>query len=123
VVAFLDAPVLTNTGGFVLLLMTAMVLAVLWRHVLPVGVKFFGITLVLNWAEHVLMHIQETLSGMSPIFTLTYRMTGYAAILGAVFTFGYIVFHSKQRIQRISAALLLWFLCSLALYVFRGTLY
>ena len=123
VVAIFDAPVLTNPGGIVLLLMTGMVLAVLWRHVLPVGVKFFGITLMLNWTVHVVMRVQETLSGMSPIFTLTYRLTGYAAILGVVITIGYIVFHSKRRIQRISAALLLWFLCSLALYVFRGTLY
>jgi cytochrome c oxidase assembly factor CtaG len=71
----------------------------------------------------MLMQAQATLSDLSPIFALTFRVTGYLAIFGIVLAIGYILSYSRRRIQRVSAALVIWFFASLALYVFWGPLF
>jgi len=69
------------------------------------------------------METEETLAAFSPVFHLAYRATGFLAIIAALLAIGWILFKSRRRMQRISAALTIWFLFSLALYVFRGSLF
>ncbi len=121
--SYLGVPIMPHLAGLVLLIMVALIVGLLWRAVLPVGVRFFSLTFLLNWTEHVMMRIQETLAGFSPIFKLTYRATGYLALIVAVLALAWILFQSRRRIDRISAALAVWFLVSLAIYVFRGSLF
>jgi hypothetical protein len=123
VTTFLGAPMLANAGGFILMIMVSLIFMLLWRSALPIGMKFFGVTLLMNWAEFLLMQAQATLSDLSPIFALTFRVTGYLAIFGIVLAIGYILSYSRRRIQRVSAALVIWFFASLALYVFWGPLF
>ena len=123
VVNQLGVPLLPGLAGMVLLIMVALIVTLLWRHGLPVGARFFALTYLLNWVELFLMYIQERLAQYSPIFTLTYRATGYLALLAVALTLGWIVFQSRRRIHRVSAALAVWFFISLALYVFRGSLF
>lgn len=120
---FLGAPILANAGGVILMIMVSLIFTLLWRSALPLGMKFFGVTLLMNWAEYILMQVQAWLSSLSPIFALSYRITGYLALFGIVLAIGYIFSYSRRRLQRISAALLVWFFASLALYVFWGSLY
>ncbi len=120
---YLGVPVTPRLAGLVLLIMAALIVGLLWRTVLPVGARFFSLMFLLNWTEHALMHFQETLAGFSPIFKLTYRATAYLALIGAVLVLAWILFQSRRRIDRISAALTVWFLVSLAIYVFRGALF
>ena len=120
---FLGAPILANAGGVILMIMASLIFTLLWRSALPLGMKFFGVTLLMNWAEYILMQVQAWLSGLSPIFALSYRITGYLALFGIVLAIGYIFSYSSRRLQRVSAALLVWFFASLALYVFWGSLY
>ena len=87
--AFLGAPILlANAGGVILMIMVSLIFMLLWRSALPVGMKFFGVTLLMNWAEYILMRIQAGLLSLSPIFTLSYRMTGYLAVFGIVLAIG-----------------------------------
>ncbi len=123
VISYLGVPIMPSMAGMVLLIMVALIVWLLWRTVLPVGVRFFSLTLLLNWAEHVFMRIEEVLANMSPVFQLLYRATGFLAVFAAFMALGWILFQSRRRIQRISAALTIWFLLSLALYVFRGSLF
>lgn len=111
-----------NHVSVILLMMTTLIFFQIWRF-LPGGARFFCLTFFLNWAETVVMRGQEALAPQSPIFTLMYRMTGYAAVLAAVLVLGWILFHTRKRIQRINGALALWFMIILALYVFRGPLF
>ncbi len=123
VTSYLGVPVLPNLAGLLLLIMVALIVGLLWKTVLPVGVRFFSLTLILNWAEYALMKIEGTLATFSPIFRLAYQATGFLAILAALLTLGWILFQSRRRMQRVRGALAVWFLLSLALYVFRGTLF
>ena len=69
------------------------------------------------------MNFHENLSSLSPVFALTYRATGYLAIVGALLILGWILFKTRRRIQRVNGALALWLLLSLAIYVFYGQVF
>lgn len=122
-VAYLGVPVLPNMAGVVIFILVALIVAIMWRYGLPVGAKFFAASFLLNWVGLVFMHLQGTLAMLSPVFSLTYRATGYLAIIGAVFVLVWILFQSRRRVHRLTGALTIWFLVSLALYTFRGSLF
>ncbi len=120
---YLGIPVLPNLAGLIPLLMAILIVMLLWRTVLPTGARFFALTFLLNWAGHVFMRIEEMLAAYSPIFELIYRATAYLALLAVLAVLFLVVFQTRRRIQRISGALAIWFLVSLAIYVFRGGLF
>jgi hypothetical protein len=120
---YLGVPLLPNLAGLIPLMMTALIVALLWLPVLPTGARFFALTFLLNWSGHVFMRIEEILATYSPIFDLIYHATAYLAMLAVLAVLFWIVFQTPRRIHRISGALAIWFLVSLALYVFRGSLF
>ncbi len=122
VCGYLGVPILPNLAGVVLLIMAVLIAALLWRT-LPLGARFFGLTLLLNWSEYVFMRFQVVLASFSPIFKLTYRATGFVAIALGILVIVWILFKSRRRIHRVNAALMIWFLVSLAVYVFNGSLF
>lgn len=116
-------PVMPKLAGLIPLLMVVLIVTLLWKPVLPTGARFFALTFLLNWGEHVLMRIEELLAAYSPIFELLYRATAYLALIAVLLVLFWIVFQTRRRLQRISGALAIWFLVSLAIYVFRGSLF
>jgi hypothetical protein len=121
--SYLGVPILPSLAGMLLLIMVVMIVGLLWRSVLPLGARFFSLVFLLNWTTYVLMRIQEVLAGFSPIFQLIYRATGYLAIFAIFLVLGWLLFQSRRRLQRVSAALAIWFLFTIALYVFSGSLF
>jgi hypothetical protein len=119
--AYFGLPV-QKSAGLILIIMVSLIVVLLWR-VLPVGARFFGVAILLNWLGSIGMHTGEVLARFSPVFTLLYRATGYIAILAVFFGLGWILFLTRRRIERIGGALGVWFFVSLALYVFRGNLF
>ena len=115
----LGIPVLPNLAGIILLIMVSLIVALLWRYGLPTGAKFFFLTFLLNWTELVLMRVEEGLAKYSPIFTLIYRATFVLAGFGVALILGWLLFHSRERSQRVIGALSIWFLISLTLYAVR----
>ncbi len=115
----LGIPVLPNLAGIIVLIMVSLIVALLWRYGLPTGAKFFFLTFILNWAELVLMRVEEGLAKYSPIFTLIYRATFVLAGFGVAFILGWLLFQSRERAQRVIGALSIWFLISLTLYAVR----
>jgi hypothetical protein len=107
-------------AGLIPMMMISIIVALLWRRYLPVGTRFFSLTFIINWAGFLLVNIQEWLAYLSPVFTLFYRGTGVLALLASVVIVFWILFQSQRRIQRAGAALALWCLCNIALYIFRG---
>ncbi len=120
---YLGIPIMPNLAGLVPLIMVVLIVMQLWKPVLPIGARFFSLTFLLNWSEHALMRIQEILAAFSPVFQLIYRATAYLSLFAVILVLTWIVFRTHRRIQRISGALAIWFLVSLALYVFRGSLF
>ena len=61
-----------------------------------------------------LKKMARVLAEYSPVFTLLYRATGFLAVLFALVGLGWILFFTRRRIERISGAIGVWFLLSLA---------
>jgi hypothetical protein len=116
----MGVPVFPNLASVILLVMVGLITAVLWRSVLPIGVRFFSLTLLLNWSEHIFTTVQDQLVVVSPVFALAQRVIGVSAALGVLLMLGWILFRSRRRLQRVSGALAIWFLISLVIYGFRG---
>jgi cbb3-type cytochrome oxidase subunit 3 len=57
------------------------------------------------------------------VVELAFRAMGVLSIFIISLALVWILFRSRRRLQRISAALAIWFLFSLALYLFRGSLF
>jgi len=122
-VAYLGVPMLPNLAGVGIFILVALIVTILWRYGLPMGARFFAATFMLNWVGMVFMHYQGKLAELSPIFSLTYRATGYLAMVAVIFVLVWILAQSRRRIHRLTGALIIWFLVSLALYTFRGSLF
>lgn len=121
--SYLGVPVLPSLASIILLVMVALIVILLWRNILPVGVRFFSIALLFNWTGQIFIIIQESLAKHSPIFALSFRATAVVAAIGAVAGIAWILFRSRRRVQSVSGALGVWFLVSLVIYVIQGRLY
>jgi hypothetical protein len=121
--SYLGVPVLPSLAGILLLVMVALIVILLWRNILPVGVRFFSLGLLFNWAGQIFILIQEWLARHSPIFALSFRATAVVAAIGTISGIAWILFRSRRRLQRVSGALGIWFLVSLVIYVIQGRLY
>lgn len=118
VTTYLGIPLMPNISGVILLIMVALIVALLWRNILPNGVRFFSLTLLLNWTERVILSLQDWLAGISPVFTLSFRVAGALAGFFALLMFAWILFRTRRRVQRVVGALMVWFLISLVVYIF-----
>lgn len=111
-------------GATILLLLVviALVSTILWKSVFPIGVKFFVLTVFLAAVARLWIGSQQAMAGVWPVLNQTLTISGYVALgaLGAVFF--WIITLSRERIQRLWAALWGWFWALQALAVFSGKL-
>lgn len=111
-------------GATILLLLVviALVSTILWKSVFPIGVKFFVLTVFLAAVARLWIGSQQAMAGIWPILNQTLVISGYVAlgVLGAIVL--WILTLSRERVQRLWAALWGWFWALQALAVFLGKL-
>lgn len=111
-------------GATILLMLVvlALISTILWKSVFPIGVKFFVLTVFLAAVARLWIGSQQAMAGVWPVLNQTLTISGYVALgaLGAVFF--WIIALSRERIQRLWAALWGWFWALQALAVFLGKL-
>lgn len=120
---YLGVPILPDPASFVLIIMMALIIALLWRNGLSAGARFFFLTFLLSWAQKLLVIIQEGLASLMPSFSLAFRTTGILAVVAAVLLLGWVLIKTRHRMQLIYGSLGIWFLFSLALYFLYGIPY
>jgi hypothetical protein len=116
-----------NTGlgsvtSMLTFLMMGSAVSVLWRRVIPVGLRFFFAVLLMAWGGHLLVNQQLQYASFLPELQVTLQITGFAAIIGAAGVCLWLVIWSERRMQRMWGATLLWFFVMMSIYVFRGGL-
>ncbi len=113
---------LTSETGMISMVLVGLVIGVLWRKVLPLGVKFFSIALLGGWVGHlglyyinlvVIMNSIESSSGTYPILGIALSGLSMVAIL-------WNFLQSKSRLSRLWAGMILWMCIMLLIYIFRG---
>jgi hypothetical protein len=119
----MGVPIFPNLASLLLLVLMALVVAVLWRSVLPQGVRFFFLTFLMNWVGYIYAGVQEWAVPISPIFALARPVLGVLFCLAILYVLGWILFQSRRRLHRVSGGLILWFLISLVIYAFGGNIF
>ena len=99
----------TSAQSFLWLLFLGLFSAVLWRRILPLGVKFYLGTIVLCWLGRFIISAESQYSHIWDMADNLRMMTGWIADVGVVPSPGWILVKATNRIQRIFAAMLLWF--------------
>jgi hypothetical protein len=109
---------LFGQSGWLFLLMAALITTVLWRRVLPIGLRFFMLVYLLLWAGQLYASALPLISGWPPMFIMPYRAVWVAALVGIlVFLWG-IVFRTFNAVQRKGYAVGLAFCVLLAASLF-----
>jgi hypothetical protein len=110
--------------GVLSMMLVILIAGVLWKKVLPLGVKFFAVTLIGAWATHLglvgfrfLVQVNSDL-GASNAFTILGLSVAGLSVLILAWTF----FQSKNRMQRLWVTLALWLCAMMIIYIFRGAI-
>ncbi len=114
----LDGYEIYSPGNLLILIFVGLIIAVLWRKILPVGVQFFILTLILNWAGTVFYLGLSNLSSWNPLIADSMVVSGVAACILSLWGLLHIFFKSEWCIQRMWIALWVWFLLNYAGMVF-----
>jgi hypothetical protein len=105
----------------IILIMLWLLGSVLWRRgVLPLGVRFFLSTYLLNGLAVVLVLAQVGAAKWSPVFAVTLSVSGYLAVAAGAISLWWLLFGSRSPQQRMLSALIFWLSLTLSLYVFWG---
>ena len=115
---------LVTETGVLSMMLVGLVTGVLWKRVLPLGVKFYAVTLLGAWASHlgligfqfiVKMNADPGANNANPILAIS--IAGIIVIILA-WTF----FQSKNHLQRLWVSLALWLCAMLIIFIFRGAI-
>jgi hypothetical protein len=119
---YMGAKALTGQTALLWLIFAGMLTTVLWRRVLPLGGRFFGMVFLMSWAARFFLDAQEVLVNWHPIFVQTYLFSGYLALFGALVSAIWLFLRARQRLARMWTAVWLWFFLLIAVSVFIGQL-
>jgi hypothetical protein len=119
---FIGAHGLTNDTGMVSLMLVGLVVGVLWRSILPLGVKFFAIALLGGWVGHLGLYYVGILVNMNPVQggLGVFPMISIVILGLALIILLWIFIQSKTRLSRLWGALFFWICVMLLVYIFRG---
>lgn len=118
----LGSNALININAIVWLIILGLTVSILWRRVLPIGARYFFITLILSWVARFCLLGQELLARWDAGFANTYRFSGYVALFGALVALTWLFLRTRQHTQRMWTGVWAWFFIIIALSVFFGRL-
>jgi hypothetical protein len=120
---FLGGQSLSGATGILMLIMVGLMSGMLWRKIMPLGIRLFMTVILLNWTGHVVFADLVKFSPRIPFLVGFQPYLGWAAILGGLITLGYILFYTEKRQERLGASLWLCFFMVFAVYAFRGGMF
>lgn len=98
-------------------LIIGLVAAILWRKVLPLPARWFILVFFLNWASRLIVSGEQLVVGLFPKAQFLYPLTiGIGIVVAMIWLFA-IIWRSRDRLQRIRAAIGLWIAVLLILEV------
>ncbi len=107
----------TNIGSILGLLLITLTVTRLWRRHLPLGARFYCLTLLTAWIGQGIINGQVDLVAWQPVMNAVYLSAGVVALLAAVGILGWIFTRTDWRVQRLYAAPLLSLSATLAAYI------
>lgn len=119
---WLGSQAIINETGVINLMLAILIASVLWRKVAFIGLRYFILLLFMGWLGHAGLASIIFLASFIPQFQTL--LTGVGIVSGVVMAVSvlYIFIRSRTRIDRVNAALVIWFAAMVMIYVFRGGL-
>ncbi len=116
----LGAVELISLPGITMLLMVGLIVSVLWRRVLPLGVRFYAFSYMLFWTGTMFLGIQNYFGQVSYLLKSLYWGNGVLAAAGGLYMVYFILIKTTRRIPRLWGALWLCFFMLTLQIVVRG---
>jgi hypothetical protein len=107
------------TGGLIFL-MVMLIAFTLRKRGLPLGLQFFAATFLINWAAYLIVIGLRLFSMWVPLIEMSLNIIGYVFIGLSFVVSAMILFRQSGRIERLWAALVVYFFLIMTLYVFQG---
>jgi hypothetical protein len=113
---------LINETGIIILMLALLISSVVWLKVAYVGLHYFLLLIFMGWVGHVGLASLIFLSSYLPQFQPVLLGTGILGGVAMAAAILYIFVRSQTRMDRLNAALVIWFSAMIMIYVFRGGL-
>jgi hypothetical protein len=118
---YLGSQELTSETGVLNLMLVLLVVSVLWRRIAPLGLRYYFVMVLLGWVGHSgLVSLAFLTKSIEPRLVFLIPAVGYAAAGIMALSLVYIFLRSRGQLERLNAALTLWYTTMIMIYVFRG---
>jgi len=104
----LSGTALTSINAVAYFLIIGLIVAILWRRVLPLPVRWFALVFFLNWVTRFLVSGEQFLAGYFQLAKWAYLITAGFGLLGMLITLFFIIWRSREPMQRMRMAVWLW---------------
>jgi hypothetical protein len=91
---------LFGQSGWLFWLMAVLITTVLWRKVLPIGLRFFMLVYLLMWVGLLYANTLSLITGWPPVFIAAYHAVRVIALLGVIVFLWWIVFRTSTAVER-----------------------
>lgn len=121
---FIGVRGLTSETGMVSMVLVGLIVGVLWRKVLPSGVKFFAVALLGGWVGHMGLYYTNLVVSMNSVESSysAYPIIGLVVLGLSLIILLWIFVQSKSRLSRLWGAMFFWMCIMLLIYIFRGNI-
>jgi hypothetical protein len=100
---------LFNQTGYLVWLMVFLMTLVLWKKLLPLGIKYFTLTFLCHWLGILLVNSQTLIESASPVVQASWLAFRVLGAVGIFVFIGWIVFKAFTPTQRKFCGLGLYF--------------
>lgn len=112
----IDVPSITSVTGILVLILFGLAVTRLWKRHLPVGGRFYSLSLLLGWIGQLIIESRALLIACYPPLKLVYGLLIYVCAV-AIFVTLWLLFNvTEKRVQRSAAAP--WLVFFLAILTF-----
>ena len=91
---------LFRPGGWLFWLMAVLITTVLWRKVLPIGLRFFMLVFLLFWAGLLYTSTLALITAWPPVFIAIFHAVRAAALAGVLVFLWWIVYRTSNVVER-----------------------
>lgn len=114
---------LSSETGWLNLILVFLAASVLWRKIIPLGLRYYLVMLLLGWIGHSgLVSLTILTTMIEPRLAMLLPLLGYLAVLFMILSIVYIFMRSRSPLDRLNAAMAIWSSALIVIYVFRGGL-
>jgi hypothetical protein len=117
---WLGNQILTGETGILMLMLVLLLVSVLWRRIALLGMRYFFILVLMGWIGHVVLKGIAFLAKFEPFFGIVLNICGYVSIVVLIGALLYNFFRTQNRLERLNSAIIIWFMVTIMIDVFRG---